>query len=606
MRQALTYAFDFESMNRTLFYRLQHAHRQLLRRAGTGLQRPADGQGTGNPRRRTRTSCRRNCSRRNSSCRSTTRRRPSAQYLQRGRRAVRRGRLEDQRRQDGQRRRPASSSRSRFSATTRPTRSSPPPSSTICASSASTPRCASSTPANTSTASTISTSTCITAVLAQSHSPGNEQRDFWSHQGRRHAGLAQPVGHQGPGRRRAGRAGHLRDRPRRSGRRDPCARPRAAVELLRRAAIAPAVSGSPTGTSSAFRKSSRLYRRRHRFLVDRPRQGGRAAGQVQGPELMRNARADTPRLPGARRRGRCLRRSCPGRHSRQCPTEPAAARALRLRRPEIRAGLHAFRLRRTRTRRRAAPSISRRRSWVFNQNPYTFNTLNSFVAKGDAPPRMEICFDSLMASALDEPDSIYGLLAEDRDDLARPQQLRIRAEAGSAVPRRLAADRRGRRLHVQAAQGKRPSGSAAVADRTDRSRRARRRETATDLLGKAIRPHHPRRRDFPDPFQGVFRQGSVRQFAHGAAARVGTIQGRACVNAGQTIEYERVADYWGRDLPVNRGMLQFRPHPDRILRRQAGGVRGVQEGRGAFPRGIRRRASGRPATTSRRSTRERS
>jgi microcin C transport system substrate-binding protein len=25
--------------------------------------------------------------------------------------------------------------------------------------------------------------------------------------------------------------------------------------------------------------------------------------------------------------------------------------------------------------------------WVFNQNPYTFNTLNSFVARGDAPPR---------------------------------------------------------------------------------------------------------------------------------------------------------------------------------------------------------------------------
>ena len=42
----------------------------------------------------------------------------------------------------------------------------------------------------------------------------------------------------------------------------------------------------------------------------------------------------------------------------------------------------------------------------------TFNTLNSFVAKGDAPPRMEMCFDSLMASALDEPDAVYGLLAE--------------------------------------------------------------------------------------------------------------------------------------------------------------------------------------------------
>ena len=31
---------------------------------------------------------------------------------------------------------------------------------------------------------------------------------------------------------------------------------------------------------------------------------------------------------------------------------------------------------------------------------------------GDAPPRMELCHDTLMASALDEPDALYGLLAE--------------------------------------------------------------------------------------------------------------------------------------------------------------------------------------------------
>src|SRR5690606_25556395 len=42
----------------------------------------------------------------------------------------------------------------------------------------------------------------------------------------------------------------------------------------------------------------------------------------------------------------------------------------------------------------------------------TFNTLNSFVQRGDAPPRMELCFDSLMVRALDEPDAVYGLLAE--------------------------------------------------------------------------------------------------------------------------------------------------------------------------------------------------
>ena len=50
--------------------------------------------------------------------------------------------------------------------------------------------------------------------------------------------------------------------------------------------------------------------------------------------------------------------------------------------------------------------------WYFNQNPQTFNTLNGFVSKGDAPPRIEICFDTLMKRAFDEPDANYGLLAE--------------------------------------------------------------------------------------------------------------------------------------------------------------------------------------------------
>ncbi len=53
--------------------------------------------------------------------------------------------------------------------------------------------------------------------------------------------------------------------------------------------------------------------------------------------------------------------------------------------------------------------------WVYNQSPQTFNTLNSFVLRGDAPPRMELTFDSLMARAEDEPNSYYGLVAETVD-----------------------------------------------------------------------------------------------------------------------------------------------------------------------------------------------
>ena len=93
--------------------------------------------------------------------------------------------------------------------------------------------------------------------------------------------------------------------------------------------------------------------------------------------------------------------------------------------------------------------------WVFNQNPYTFNTLNSFVAKGDAPPRMEMCFDSLMTSALDEPDSIYGLVAKTVTVSPDRNSFEFDLQAGGTISRRLAADRRRRRVHVQAAQGKR-------------------------------------------------------------------------------------------------------------------------------------------------------
>ena len=50
-------------------------------------------------------------------------------------------------------------------------------------------------------------------------------------------------------------------------------------------------------------------------------------------------------------------------------------------------------------------------SWGFNQNPQTFNTLNGFTLKGDAPPRIDMLFDTLMTRALDEPDAIYCHLA---------------------------------------------------------------------------------------------------------------------------------------------------------------------------------------------------
>lgn len=42
----------------------------------------------------------------------------------------------------------------------------------------------------------------------------------------------------------------------------------------------------------------------------------------------------------------------------------------------------------------------------------TFNSLNNYILKGDAAQGLELLFDSLMARASDEPDAVYGLVAE--------------------------------------------------------------------------------------------------------------------------------------------------------------------------------------------------
>ena len=48
---------------------------------------------------------------------------------------------------------------------------------------------------------------------------------------------------------------------------------------------------------------------------------------------------------------------------------------------------------------------------MFNQNFLTFNSLNSYILKGDAAQGMELTFASLMARASDEPDGMYGQAA---------------------------------------------------------------------------------------------------------------------------------------------------------------------------------------------------
>jgi microcin C transport system substrate-binding protein len=195
-------------------------------------------------------------------------------------------------------------------------------------------------------------------------------------------------------------------------------------------------------------------------------------------------------------------------------------------------------------------------NWVFNQSPLTFNTLNSFTPKGDGPPRMEMCFDALMARALDEPDALYGLLAESvtisEDRNGYEFKLRREARFHDGTP--VTADDVAFTLMTYKDKGhydlQLPLLELASAEAVDtqtarlhftgkQSERTILTVAEFPIVSKAFYTAH----SFDDPVMtpplgsGPYKVGRMV--------------------AGQTIEYERVPDYWARDLGVSRGLYNF-------------------------------------------------
>jgi microcin C transport system substrate-binding protein len=199
-------------------------------------------------------------------------------------------------------------------------------------------------------------------------------------------------------------------------------------------------------------------------------------------------------------------------------------------------------------------------SWFFNQSTLTFNTLNSFVPRGDAPPRMELCFDSLMTGILtgplDEPDAVYGLLAETvtLSDDRNTFKFVLRPEAKFHDGTPLTAEDCAFTFTLFKEHGhpnlllplSEMTDAVAVDARTLRVTFSGKQSERT-VLNVVSFPIVSKAYFEANPFDG---RGLKPPLGSGPY-KVGRVV------AGQVIEYERVADYWGRDLAVNRGLYNF-------------------------------------------------
>jgi microcin C transport system substrate-binding protein len=192
----------------------------------------------------------------------------------------------------------------------------------------------------------------------------------------------------------------------------------------------------------------------------------------------------------------------------------------------------------------------------YNQNFLTFNSLNTYILKGDAAQGMELTFATLMVRSGDEPDALYGLAAEKVRRAADGLSYRffIRPEARFHDGSRLTAHDVAFSLNILKEKGH-PIITQFLRDFVG----AQAQDDSVVVAGFA--PN--RARDVPLFVAGLpifsrayyagkpFDESTLETPLGSGPYKVGRFE------PGRFIEYDRVKDWWGAELPVARGQNNF-------------------------------------------------
>jgi microcin C transport system substrate-binding protein len=192
----------------------------------------------------------------------------------------------------------------------------------------------------------------------------------------------------------------------------------------------------------------------------------------------------------------------------------------------------------------------------YNQNFLTFNSLNSYILKGDGAQGMELTFATLMARSGDEPDAMYGFAAKSvritDDGLTYRFTLRPEAKFHDGTP--LTAQDvvwslttlkdKGHPIITQLMRD--VAGAEAPDDHTVVVRFAPKRARDVPLFVAGL-PIFSRAYYAKQPFD----QSTLDIPLGCGAYKVGRFE------VGHFIEFQRVNDWWGAGLPVARGINNF-------------------------------------------------
>lgn len=190
------------------------------------------------------------------------------------------------------------------------------------------------------------------------------------------------------------------------------------------------------------------------------------------------------------------------------------------------------------------------------QGTTTFNSLNGFILKGDAAQGLELTFDSLMARAEDEPDAVYGLVAKSADlaEDGKSVTFRLREEARFFDDTPITAEDVAFSFDILKTKG-----------------HPIYRQMLRDVEGAEVLGPHELRYTFKGdlvrdlPMTVATLPIFSREYYEAREFDATTLEpplgsGPYMVEdfaQGRFITYRRNADYWGKELPVNRGRWNF-------------------------------------------------
>jgi microcin C transport system substrate-binding protein len=195
-------------------------------------------------------------------------------------------------------------------------------------------------------------------------------------------------------------------------------------------------------------------------------------------------------------------------------------------------------------------------SRAYNQSFFTFNSLNAYILKGEGAQGMDMTFAPLLARAADEPDGMYGLVAKSVQISPDKTSYRfmLRPEARFNDGSKLTAHDAAFSLTTLKAKG-----HPLILQQMRDMVKAEAADDATLVVTFAEK----RARDVPLYVASlpIFSQGyyanrpfdeSTLDIPLGSGPyKVGKFE------VNRFIEFERVKDWWGADLPVARGSYNF-------------------------------------------------